>query len=415
MTSFRGWLSRMVGGKEEPDMAFSQYAQWLPGGAEPLAEDNNDFAVAMYDYLRQGPGNLFFSPFSVRLALGMAQAGARGETARQMRQALRVTSSSDEAFHSACAEIIARLNGHDADYELTVANSLWCQDGAPLQPEFRDLIDRDYGGDIYLVDFSRDAEAARITMNQWIEDKTRQRIRGLISSGSLNASTRLVLLNAVYFRGTWMQPFLRAATTDQPFHLEDDRQVPVPLMYQKEATRYLQAQGYQAVELFYQGGDLSMLLLLPDRKDGLKDIEATLSARMLHECLTKMAVRQVELFLPRFNIALEAIHLRPQLAALGMPLAFTPSQADFSGINGHLPPDKGALSLSVVAHKAFVTVNEEGTEAAAATLVDLLLVRRPSEPAPIFRADHPFLFAIRHRPSGTVLFVGRMTDPTQES
>jgi serpin B len=188
----------------------------------------------------------------------------------------------------------------------------------------------------------------------------------------------------------------------------------MPLMHQRETVRYLQGGGYQAVDLVYRGGDLSMLVLLPDRKDGLRDLEKTLSARMLHDCVAQM----VKLFLPRFKITC-AVNVRDQLTALGMSLPFTRLQADFSGINGREPPDEDSLFISAVFHKAFVETNEAGTEAAAATAVSVsfmagLGASKPPE-VPIFRADHPFLLAIRDRKSGTILFLGRVADPTRES
>jgi serpin B len=420
MAGFGVWLRGLLG-KEEPIPAPSPpHARTRPSGPQSFAEDNNDFALAMYGQLRQRPGNLFFSPFSIRAALGMTQAGARDETAAQMREALCI-SSSDETLHVAFAETIQRLNAAGGgEYEMAVANSLWGQDGAPLQPGFLDLIARHYRGAMNLVDFRRGAEAARVTINQWVEDKTRQRIRELIPPDGLNADTRLVLVNAVYFKGMWVLQFRKADTRDEPFHLEGGGKVQAPLMHQDEEVRYLQARGYQAVDLVYRGGDLSMLVLLPDRKDGLRDLEKKLSARMVHDCVAQMATREVKLFLPRFKITWGTVNVSDQLTVLGMPLAFTRFQANFSGINGHEPPREDSLFISAVFHKAFVEMNEEGTEAAAATAVVMPPMaarfrRWKPPPVPIFRADHPFLFAIRDRKSGAILFLGRMADPTRES
>lgn len=418
MAGFGVWLRRLLG-KEEPILDPSTpQARTRPSGPQPFAEDNNDFALAMYGQLRQRPGNLFFSPFSIRTALGMTQAGARDETAAQMREVLCI-SSSDETLHITSAETIQRLNAAGGEYEMAVANSLWGQDGSPLQSGFLDLIARHYSSAINLVDFRRGAEAARVTMNQWVEDKTRQKIQEIIPSGGVDADTRLVLVNSVYFEGTWVLQFDKAYTRDEPFHLEGGGKVQAPLMHQHEEVRYLQARGYQAVDLVYRGDDLSMLVLLPDKKDGLLDLEKALSARTLHNCVAKMGVREVKLFLPRFKITWGTANLRDQLAALGMPLAFSRLQANFSGINGHKPPHEDSLFISAVFHKAFVETNEEGTEAAAATAVVTMITSAapPSKPppVPVFRADHPFLFAIRDRKSGAILFLGRMVDPTRES
>jgi serpin B len=249
---------------------------------ELFGEESNDVALAMYGQLRQRPGNLFFSPFGIRTALCMAHAGAGGETAAQMREALSI-SSSDEALHVAFAEIIQWLNAAGGDkFEMVVANSLWGQDGEPLQPGFLDMITRHYDGGMNLVDFRRTADAARVTMNQWIEDKTRQKIREPIPPDGVNANTRLVLVNAVYFKGKWVMQFRRDATREEPFHLEGGGTVRAPLMRrQDEYVRYMRGAGYQAVDLAYQGGELSMLVVLPDRMDGLRDLETAVSTRML--------------------------------------------------------------------------------------------------------------------------------------
>jgi serpin B len=413
--------SREFRGKEEriadplPSHRLNQ-----PGGTQTFAQDNNDFALAMYGKLRQKPGNLFFSPFSIRAGLAMAQAGARDETAVEMREALS-SSSSDEAMHVGFAETVQRLNAAGrGEYEMAVANSLWGQDGAPLQPEFSNLIARHYSGDMNLVDFRRGAEAARATMNRWVADKTRQKIRELIPSGGLDVDTYLVLVNAVYFKGRWVLPFRKADSLDKPFHLEGGGKVQTPMMHQQKYMRYMQGGGYQAVDLDYSGGDLSMLVFLPDRTDGLLDLEKTLSARMLHDCVEQMSTREVKLFLPRFKITWGTVNLSDQLRVLGMPLAFSRFQANFSGINGHAPPDEDSLFLSSVFHKAFIETNEEGTEAAAATAVQGGYgygcgSEFPKPVIPTFRAHHPFLFAIRDRNSGTILFLGRMADPTRES
>jgi serpin B len=416
MAGFRGWLRKSLGINEAsvPGLSGSE----VPSGAKPSAEESNTFALAIYRLLRRSPENLFFSPFSVRSALGMAQGGARGETAAQMREALRF-SSSDEALHAALAETIQRLNvARRGEYEMAVANSLWGQDGGTLQPEFLDLMVGKYGCGVNLVDFRSRSEAAHMAINHWVEDKTSQKIQDLIPSGTLDADTRLVLVNAVYFKGMWEMPFQRATTRDERFFLANGREVLVPLMHQDQEVRYLQGAGYQAVDLVYRGGDLSLLVLLPERKNGLEDLEKRLSVQMLKVCASQMATRRVRLFLPRFKVTWGTINLRDHLSTLGMRLAFVRYRADFSGINGRKPPDEESLFLSAVFHKAFVAVDEEGTEAAAATavvttMVGAALFSKP-QPDPIFRADHPFLYAIRDRKSGTILFLGRMADPSRE-
>jgi serpin B len=340
----------------------------------------------------------------------MTLAGARGETAAQMSTALG-TPPLDDAVHVAFAEAIQRLNaGGGGECEMAVVNSLWGQDGAPMQAGFLDLMTRHYGGGVNLVDFRRDAERARVTINQWVEANTSQKIRALVPSGGVDADTRLVLVNAVYFKGLWVMQFSRSATRLEPFYLQDGGTVQVPLMHREHqgrpVVRYGGGADYRAVDLAYRGGDLSMLVLLPDRKDGLRDLEKRLSVEMLDELVAQMRNRDVDLFLPRFKITWGTVDMRDPLTALGMPFPFNRLQADFSGINGHQPPHEDAFFISAAFHKAFAEVNEEGTEAAAATAVVLTL----GEPS-VFRADHPFLFAIRDRKNGAILFLGRLADP----
>jgi serpin B len=384
-------------------------------GPTPFAGESNEFALALYGFLQQQPGNLIFSPFSIRTALVMAYAGAKGSTAAQMGAALRVSS---ETVHGSWAEILERLAaGGGGKYELTLANCLWSQDGAPLEAAFLDLITRRYGGVVNVVDFRHHAEEAGVTINRWVEEKTKGRIRNLIPSGSLNADTGLVVVNAVSFLGRWLLRFGAAATRDEPFRLSVSGTVSVPMMRLREQVRYLQADGYQAVDLDYEGGNLSMLVLLPNWKNGIHDLEQAASAGMLHDCASRMEFCEVQLYLPRFRFTWGTVELSKQLAALGMSMAFDRSRADFSGINGHEPPHEEALFVSAVLHQAYVEVDEQGTEAAAATAVAMELasplIKRSPTPIPIFRADHPFLFAIRDRKSGTILFLGRVADPTR--
>ena len=417
MADIRMKLRRLFSGEEPQPHPTSERETSPLTEQESVGDENNEFALAMYAQLRRQPGNLFFSPFSIRSALCMMEAGAKKETAAEMRTALRISSSGDMP-RADLVDIVQRLKlANYGKYEMTVANSLWPQDGAPLLPEFVDLIVRDYDGHINLVDYHRSADAAGLEINRWVEDKTRQKIRDLIPPGSLNALTRLVLVNAVYFKGTWVLKFKKSNTHEEPFFLEGGGKVRVHLMYQRhDRIRYFQASGFQAVELIYESGDLSMLVILPDRKNGLSDLEKKLSIQMLSNCVNQMDIREVKLFLPRFKTTWEGADMKMHLSALGMPLAFKPFQADFSGINGIEPPDERSLHIGAVFHKAFVDVYEEGTEAAAATGVVALcgsaLYPPEPPPVPIFRADHPFIFAIRDRQSGTILFLGRIVNPT---
>ena len=242
-------------------------------------------------------------------------------------------------------------------------------------------------------------------------------MRDLVPSGGVNALTRLVLANAVWFKDRWVSQFDPARTRQQPFYLHGRRSVRTQLMHERCDVLYARSRDFQVVDLGYFDTTLSMLVLLPDNRDGLDSLEARLSSHVLHECVARLQFQQVELFLPRFRMESGLLDLGSALSALGMPLAFSPTSADFSGINGIAPPDPEALCLSAVWHKALVDVDEAGTEAAAATAVDMRMAGlgppAPPPPVPVFRADHPFLFAIRDRVSGVLLFLGRLADPTQ--
>jgi serpin B len=383
---------------------------------DPFAERSNEFALAMHRELGRRPGNLFFSPFSLRTVLGMALAGARGETAAQIGKALRA-SFEGETLHAALGGVVRLLDtARGGGCEIAVANSLWAQVGAPLEAGFLDLMTRHYGGAVYLVDFRRDLEGARTSINKWVEDRTRRKIRELVPPRGVGAETRLALANAVHFKGKWRYPFSKTATRDEPFRLESGATVLASLMCEQADVWYAGGDGYHAVDLPYGGSSLSMLTLLPHRPDGLLDLEKRLSTRMLRECVEQMTLREVRLFLPRFRLERGTIDMAAPLEALGMTLPFNQAQADFSGINGRRPPDDEALFFSAVFHQALVEVNEEGTEAAAATVAAMEATATPASAkrrVPVFRADHPFLFAIRHRRSGEILFVGRMADPTR--
>ena len=384
---------------------------------QAFAQAHNEFAVALYRQLPLPPGNLFFSPFSIWTALGMVFAGARGETASEMKQVLRFPFS-DETLHGTFAKLLQDLvPGSESQCEMAVANSLWSQKGMPLVVKFEEVMARYYDRGLHLVDFQQQAEKARGEINRWVEDKTRRKIKELIPQGEVNTDTRLVLVNAVFFKGQWELPFPEHRTWDQPFYLDGQHEIEVPLMFQQEEIRYLHADGFQAVDLAYKESDLSMLILLPKEKSGLRDLEAQLSANWLRDCVEKLQVCEVKLHLPRFKFTWGTVNLQDPLTNLDMRLAFTRFKADFSGINGYDPPDENSLFIAGAFHQACVEVKEEGTEAGAATAVSTMLVGgidfEEELRIPVFRADHPFVFAIRDRKLGVILFLGRVTDPTK--
>jgi serpin B len=375
--------------------------------AATVAQDVNLFAVDLYARLRSSEkGNLFFSPQSISTALAMTYVGARGETAEEMARTMHFSLPQDR-LPAGYAELTHALRGGGTQsYRLSIANRLWGQRGMSFLDTFVAVTRREFGAELGLVDFATNAEGARGEINGWVATETEQKIRDLIPAGVLGPDTRLVLANAIYFRGDWARQFEKSATHEQPFHVSGGTTVAVPLMFAKMTVGFggQPEVGLKVVELPYKGDDLSMLVLLPDAPDGLAEMEAKLTAESLREWTTGLARRDVLVYLPRFSME-SGFGLGSTLAAMGMPLAFS-DRADFSGMNGTRD-----LSISAVLHKARVDVDEQGTEAAAATGVAMgVRAVRPEEP-PTFRADHPFVFFIRHNPTGAILFLGRLTNP----
>jgi serpin B len=374
-------------------------------GLASVAQGSNQLAVDLYAALQRAPQNrgknLFLSPHSISTALAMTYAGARGQTAQQMAKVLHFSLPQAELHRAYRALLAATRSSHGN--ELRVANALWAQRGYPFRGDFIALTREQYGAGLQQVDFKR-TEAARKRINQWVEKQTRRRIVDLIPRGVLDALTRLVLTNAIYFKGTWELQFSNKRTRRRPFTLAGGKRVPTPLMEQTARFGYADLGALQALELRYRGGRLSMVVLLPKKTDGLAALEKRLTAARLTGWLRRLARRKVEVLLPRFK-ATSAFRLGKTLAAMGMPLCFT-DQADFTGM-----AKIKDLKISEVLHKAFVDVNEEGTEAAAATAVVMGSRGRRPQPPPRFRADHPFLFLIRDRSTGAILFMGRLVDP----
>ena len=314
----------------------------------------------------------------------------------------------NEQFHKAFGEIIKQLNtsGEKGSYELVVANALWGQKDYKFLSEFLTLVRENYGGDLQQVDFAAQTEAARKTINTWVESKTKDKIKELIKPGMLDSMTRLVLTNAIYFKGKWASPFKPELTKDSSFTLLNGEKPNVPMMNQTGKFGYMETNDIQALEMPYVNNDLSMVILLPKQADGIKDLEKELVSDNLAGWLSGIHKREVQVFFPRFKMASE-FGLGKVLSAMGMPDAFS-GKADFSGMTGNKD-----LFISAVVHKAYVDVNEEGTEAAAATGVVMKLTSI-REPLPVFRADHPFIFLIRDNQTGSILFLGRVANPASK-
>jgi len=386
-------------------------AQPVLGGEPPLetlVEGNGDFALAVYRHLSAAEGNLFFSPHSISTALAMTFAGARGETKKQMAQALHFHLDS-KALHEAFAELEAALAKAREGGRITfdAANGLWPQKGHPLRDDYLSIVKKHYGLSVTPVDYRSAAEDARRMINGWVEEMTRDRIQELIQPGVLDPLTRLVLVNAVYFKGMWENRFKLEDTRDGPFHTAVDQTVQAPMMKLRKELDYAELDSAQILELPYEGKRFSMVLVLPREIDGTRRLEADLSLTKLKEWRSALQRREVVVLLPRFKVT-SMFRLDEALAALGMRDAFSPARADFSGMDD----GKGRLHIGVVLHKAFVEVNEDGTEAAAATAVGIRTTAMPARP-PEFRADRPFLFFIMERETGSILFMGRVSDPTR--
>jgi serpin B len=391
----------------------------LPVVPEPLAQTppravaesevvsgNNQFALALYQNLTadesQKEENVFLSPYSISTALAMTYMGSRGNTQKQMASVMH-THMPDAALEAAYSSLLAQTQAKSGNhYELNVANALWGQQGFHFETTFTSAIRKYFDGGFSVVDFHHGREASVAKINQWVEDNTAGKIKGFLQPDAIDDLTRLILTNAVYFKGNWANPFDKTATRTAPFFLQSGKVVRVPMMYQEEHFRYMQEGGLQMIELPYAGNDLSMVVMLPEHD--VEEIGANLSLHTLRGLRSRMAWRDVEVYFPRFKFETRFRLERP-LSALGMPDAFDSGKADFSGMTGH--PD---LFLSYAIHLATLDVNEEGTEAAAAaefggTLGGVLL------PPVIFNADRPFIFMILHKPTDSILFLGRVSNP----
>jgi len=371
---------------------------------------SNAFAVDLYAQLSKQPGNLFFSPESISTAFGMAYAGARGPTATEMQHVFHFTLPPDR-LHPAMGALLAEMNGQHKGYELHAADALWAQQDSSFEESYLKLVQSDYGADFHRVNFKISPDSVRATINAWVEKQTNNKIKDLLGPGSLRSSTRLVLTNAIYFKGDWQDPFDGEATQKEEFHLSSTQWAMTPMMHRTGGYRYYDGGTFQALELPYAGNEISMVILLPKATDGLPALEKLFASGVAGDWIRKLEpVDKVILTLPRFTMT-QQFELSGTLSAMGMAQAFSGS-ADFSGMTG-----KPEFSISAAIHKAYIDVNEKGTEAAAATAIVMYATamrREAPEPPPVvFRADHPFLFILLDTKSGSMLFVGRVADPTK--
>ena len=386
---------------------------------ETVIEANNKFTIDLHKALRNDQNftskNLFYSPSSLSIALAMTYMGAKGDTAGQMAQALHWKAIPQEQLHSEEKQYLHALQEtNEQGNELLVANRLFAQKGFSLVHEFVEGTEKYYKAEIAMVDYQKDAEGARKEVNGWVEEKTKQKIKNLIPEGVFNSRTRLTLVNAIYFQGFWQNQFETGRTCPQKFFVSKDEKVDVQMMHVTEKFKYIKDGGglaCQVLELPYQGKDLSMLIFLPHDLNGLAKLEESLTHEKLQEAfkfVSQSQPQKVEVSLPRFKLTQQFL-LNEILAGMGVTDMFNEFKADFSGIT---PGPEKPVYVSHVIHKAFVEVDEKGTEAAAATGVAMLARKSAMKiPIPIFCVDHPFLFMICHKKSNAILFMGCMLKP----
>jgi serpin B len=391
-----------------PDVAIADLGELVTG--------NTAFAFDLYQNLSKEGENLFFSPYSISLALAMTYAGARSATEEQMAETLHFSTLGQDRLHPAFNALALELASRGEDtgdteeteeekkdrFQLHIANALWGQDGYRFLTAFLDVLAENYGAGVRISDFIDAPEQARMMINRWVSDETEERIEDLLPPGSITSLTRLVLTNAIYFNATWKHRFDEGFTHDCPFTLLDGSQITVSMMKQIKWFRHVEEEGrYKAVELPYVGDELSMVILLP-AADQFEKFSRELNAEQVRDILNNMVdTEDIYLYMPKFEYASE-FNLKATLSDLGMPDAFVFGTADFSGMDG-----SRELFIGDVFHKAFVSVDENGTEAAAATAFPI-----PCAMVPVIRLDHPFIFLIRDSETGTILFMGRVMDPT---
>ncbi|MDF7800115.1 serpin family protein [Pontiellaceae bacterium B1224] len=363
------------------------------------AESINQLAIDLYKQTARQEGNLFLSPYSISTAFAMVYGGARGETAEQVNRTLHF--GGQGATHPAFSHLRKQLNAaHQGQIQINIANSLWFQNDYAFLPDYLEMTTTYYKSAIGSVDFRNKTERARLHINHWVEDQTKDKIQDLLEEGAINSQTRLVLANAIYFKGNWASQFKKGATHPAPFTLKPGETINVQMMKQTEDFKLAHEKSFQALELPYDGGALSMIVLLPAEVNGLPMLEKKLSAMWIANL--KFIEQEVEVQLPRFKFE-RKLELSDALANMGMPLAFS-GQADFSGME-----ESKNLYIGTAIHQTFIEVNEEGTEAAGATAIAM---RAYNAPTP-FTVNHPFLFLIRENSTGTILFIGRVIDPTR--
>ena len=382
------------------------------GDLQQLATDNRAFAFDLFQQLRGQKGNLFFSPHSISVALAMAYAGAHGSTEQQMRQSLQFNlpaANLHPAFNALQLELAKREKDQQDDsqthFKLSVVNALWGQTGYKFLPNFLDVLALNYAAGMRLLDYKTDPEAARKVINAWVANQTADKIQDLIPQQAINQASILVLTNAIYFNAPWQNQFQESQTRPGPFTLLDGAQINVPLMHLTQSYSYAHKNDLSVVELPYAGGQVAMVLLVPDAGK-FNEVEQGLTDAQWNALRLEIKPVQVNLALPKFTFTAE-FTLNDPLIRMGITDAFDGAKADFSGMDGG-----HSFFISSVLHKAFIKLDEQGTEAAAATAVAISTSALQADPVEL-KVDRPFFFLIQDKPTGTILFMGRVINPLQ--
>ena len=378
-------------------------SQAAPAGINQVAAANNQFAFEMYSELSNNE-NVFFSPYSISSAMSMVYEGARSQTAEEIQSVFHFPAD-DITRRSSYASLYNEINKKDKEYKLNTANALWAQQDYPFLQNYLDIINQYYGGETTNLDFITQPEQSRQIINNWVEEQTNNKIKNIIPQGAINDMTRMILTNAVYFKGEWIWKFKKRDTKERDFYIAPETHVKVDMMFldsDKPRLNYMENELLQMIELPYQGEELSMLILLPINKT-THYLEQNLTLGNFNSWKSEMRERSIPVYIPKFTFETE-YSMSSTLSDMGMPAAFKWPGADFSGMDG-----TDLLYIDKVIHKAFVEVNEKGTEAAAATAV--MMAMASAEPMEIFNADHPFIFLIQQKETGNILFMGKVMDP----
>ena len=373
-----------------------------------IVQANNNFAINLYSQYKSEEGNIFFSPFSISVAMAMVYEGANGATKGEIQSVFGFPEDSN-LRQTQYLNLVSEINKENKEYKLQMSNALWAEQDFQFLDQYFTTIEQYYGGKVTNLDFKRNPEPSRLIINNWVQNQTNNRITDLIPLGVIHNQIKLVLTNTIYFKGEWFKPFNEKYTRDRDFWITPDKSIKVPMMGLTSSLPmyYDKDEDLQILEIPYSGDDISMLILLPGNRSTIKKnngelitVENSLTIEKLSKWKENLRKQKVRVNIPRFKFETKYL-MAKDLSEMGMPIAFT-DFADFSGMTGEI-----FLKIDKIIHQAFIEVNEKGTEAAAATATTIMPMRAP----PAFQADHPFIFIIQQRDSGNILFMGRVSNP----